>query len=160
MGEEYSSATNVSLFNLGCSEMEQTPIRILIVDDNVSMRAMIRAYLDECAGIEVVGDTGDPLDVSSLVRETAPDIILLDMFLPHRGGVEVQRIIASEFPAVRVLALSVYTDKRLVKAMIKEGAAGYISKSDMEAELEIALRQVAQGAQYFSEEIRRASQPH
>jgi DNA-binding NarL/FixJ family response regulator len=122
--------------------------RVVLVDDHELFRAGVRAELDGL--VEVVGDAATVADAVALIREQAPDVVLLDVHMPDGGGLEVIRRLADERPAARFLALSVSDAAEDVIAVIRAGARGYVTKTISGADLADAVRRVHDGDAVFS----------
>ncbi len=123
--------------------------RVVLVDDHELFRAGVRAELDGL--VDVVGDAANVADAVMLIRELAPDVVLLDVHMPDGGGLEVIRRLAAE-PAggARFLALSVSDAAEDVIAVIRAGARGYVTKTISGADLADAVRRVHDGDAVFS----------
>ncbi|HEY4426630.1 MAG TPA: response regulator transcription factor [Solirubrobacteraceae bacterium] len=122
--------------------------RVLIVDDHRLFRAGVRAELGR--QVDVVGDAGGVAEAVQAIRDSEPDVVLLDVHMPDGGGVEVIRRLDGELPGVRFLALSVSDAAEDVIAVIRAGARGYVTKSISGGELAEAVRRVAGGDAVFS----------
>lgn len=123
-------------------------LRIVVIDDHHLFRAGVRA---ELAGHhEVVADAGSVADGLAAIRDTQPDVVLLDVHLPEGGGVAILEALARVQPAPRVLALSVSDAAEDVVGMIRAGALGYVTKTVETAELLGAIAAVAAGEASFS----------
>jgi len=120
-------------------------IRVLIVDDHAMFRDGLRAVLEHQDDISLVGEASDAGSAIRLAVELRPDVILMDLQLPGRSGVEATRDIRASHPAVKVIALSMYHDTGTVDAMIQAGAQGYVLKEARAADLLAAIRAVAAG---------------
>lgn len=127
-----------------------TPIRLIIADDHMLMRAGVRKLLELVEGVEVVGETGNGLDVGDLVAALSPDIVLLDINMPGLDGLEVTAQLTKAWPATRVLILSMYDSDEYVSQALANGAKGYILKDAAPAELENAIQTVLRGGTYLS----------
>jgi len=125
-------------------------MRILLADDHAIIRQGLHSLLEKEADIEVVGEAADGREALELVRKTAPDIVIMDITMPNLNGVDATRRIVSEFPSVKVIALSIHSDRRFVADMLKAGASGYILKECLFDELVRAIRAVAGGGTYLS----------
>jgi len=130
-----------------------TPIRVVLADDHTLVRAGIRALLEKIPGVEVVGEADDGREVMTLVKLHRPDVVLMDISMPRLNGLEASARIAKEFPAVRVIILSMHSNEEYYWRALQAGAAGYLLKKAATAELEIALQRVAQGEIFLSREI-------
>jgi DNA-binding NarL/FixJ family response regulator len=122
--------------------------RVVLVDDHELFRAGVRAELDGL--VDVVGDAATVADAVALIREQAPDVVLLDVHMPDGGGLEVIRRLAVEPVAARFLALSVSDAAEDVIAVIRAGARGYVTKTISGADLADAVRRVHDGDAVFS----------
>ena len=120
-------------------------IRVLIVDDHALFRDGLRAVLEHQEDMSLVGEASDAGSAIRLAAELRPDVILMDLQLLGRSGVEATRDIRASQPAVKVIALSMYHDAGTVDAMIQAGAQGYVLKEARAAELMAAIRAVAAG---------------
>lgn len=120
-------------------------IRILLADDHPVVRSGIRSLLGQAADISIIAEASSGLEVMSLVRETQPDVLLLDMQLPGVSGVEIARQLKAINSPVRVLGFSAHADAQFVRTLIQNGAAGYLLKEDAPELLIEAVRSVARG---------------
>jgi len=122
--------------------------RVVLVDDHALFRAGVRSELDGL--VDVVGDAATVAEAVALIREAAPDVVLLDVHMPDGGGLEVLRQIGADAPATRFLALSVSDAAEDVIAVIRAGARGYVTKTISGADLADAVRRVHDGDAVFS----------
>jgi two-component system NarL family response regulator len=127
-------------------------IRILLADDHQMMRQGLRSLLAKEPDIEIVGEAADGTQVLSLVAQLAPDIVVMDIAMPGLNGQETTRRIVKDFPAVRVVALSTYGDRRYITQMLEAGACGYVVKATACEELLRALRAISGGQSYLCPE--------
>jgi DNA-binding NarL/FixJ family response regulator len=123
-------------------------VRVVIVDDHRLFRAGVRSELGPA--VEIVGEAGSVEAAVPLIKETDPDVVLLDVHLPDGGGQGVIAAVAPERPGVHFLALSVSDAPEDVIAVIRAGARGYVTKSISGEELTEAVRRVADGDAVFS----------
>jgi two-component system, NarL family, response regulator NreC len=123
-------------------------IRVLIVDDHAVVRAGLRLLLDAQDDIETVGEAGDAREAIFEARSTKPDVVLMDVVLGGRSGIEVTPELLHEQPETRVLVLSMQDDPRYVREAFAAGAHGYVLKEAADAELVTAVREVARGGRY------------
>ncbi|WBQ08277.1 response regulator transcription factor [Kribbella sp. CA-293567] len=121
--------------------------RVLIVDDQDDMRAGIRAMLMPDAGLTVVADLSDGLQVVPFLREHPVDLVLMDIRMPGIDGVEATRRIRAEHPAeqVRVIVLTTFDQDEIVLAALRAGANGFLSKTVSPAELVAGIAEVVTG---------------
>lgn len=120
-------------------------IRVLIADDHTVVRKGIRTLLMTEPGLEVVGEAGDGAEAIQQFRALQPDVLLLDMQMPVRNGVEVINELKQTFPEARILILTSFSEDETVFTAIKAGAMGYLLKDSSPEELIQAIRDVYQG---------------
>jgi len=120
-------------------------LRVLLVDDHEVVRLGLRTLLDQEPDIEVVGEAGTATEAVGQVLSLAPDVVLLDVRMPGRSGVDACRQIKSSRPQTRVIMLTSYTDDQALFDAIGAGADGYVLKQIGTQELVGALRRVARG---------------
>lgn len=127
--------------------------RVLIVDDHAIIREGLRSLLEKQPGMEAVADTDDGRKAVEFVRQFSPDIVIMDVTMPGLNGIEATRLITAESPEVKVIALSIHSQRRFVADMLSAGAAGYILKECLFDELVQAIGVVAAGGRYLSPKI-------
>jgi DNA-binding NarL/FixJ family response regulator len=123
-------------------------IRVLIVDDHAVVRAGLRLLLDAEDDIETVGEAGDAREAIFEARSTKPDVVLMDVVLGGKSGIEVTSELLHEDPEARILVLSMQDDPRYVREAFAAGAHGYVLKEAADTELVTAVREVARGGRY------------
>jgi DNA-binding NarL/FixJ family response regulator len=123
-------------------------VRILIVDDHAVVRTGLRLLLDTEDGLEAVAEAGTARDAVFEARKHKPDIVLMDVVLPDRSGIEATPDVLKEAPEAKVLVLSMEDDPSYVREAFAAGASGYVLKEAADTELVTALRQVASGERY------------
>lgn len=121
------------------------PVRVVVVDDHHVVRAGLRAVLSESAEVEVVGDAGTAADAVSICARLHPDVLLLDLHLPDRSGVEVCREVKLSSSDIKVLFLTSYGDEANVLAGLTAGADGYLLKTILGGDITDAVLKVAAG---------------
>jgi DNA-binding NarL/FixJ family response regulator len=126
------------------------PIRILIVDDHQIFRDGLKMLLDSEVGAEVVGEAENGADAVRLSAEKQPDVILMDLEMGERDGIQATRQIVSNRPEVKVLILTMFDDDQSVFAAMRAGARGYILKGVKRDEMLRAIWSVANGEAVFS----------
>jgi two-component system, NarL family, response regulator NreC len=129
-------------------------IRVLIADDHGLMRAGLAALLKCETDMEVVGAAANGREALRLARELRPDVLLADISMPPPDGIELARLLKAELPECRTLIVSMHDDLQLVQNALNAGAAGYLVKHALEADLSRAVRTVAGGQVYMYEGLR------
>lgn len=133
-------------------------ITVLLAEDHVIVREGLRKLLDAESDIEVVGEAGTGRQAVNLAREIHPDVVVMDIAMPHLNGLEATRQISQAAPDTRVLVLSAHNDELYVDKVIALGAAGYLIKQTSFRLLAEAIRAVHQGKTFFSPCIAKASE--
>ena len=123
-------------------------VRVVIVDDHAVVRSGLRLLLDTEDDIETVGEAGTAREALFEVRARKPDIVLMDVGLPDRSGIETTPAVLKEVPDTRVLILSMEDDPSYVRRAFAAGVSGYVLKEAAGAELVAAVRHVAAGERY------------
>jgi DNA-binding NarL/FixJ family response regulator len=126
--------------------------RVLLADDHQLVRQGLRALL-ETAGHTVVAEAADGREALALSREHSPEVLVLDISMPLLNGLDVARELARSAPRVRVVLLTMHTDRRYVTDAIKAGVRGYVHKSQAAEDLVRAIREVVRGGTYMSPTI-------
>lgn len=121
------------------------PVRVVIADDHPVVRAGIRDMLEADDEIEVVAEAASGDEALEQVEAEQPDVLLLDVEMPERSGVEVAQELQSESSPVRLLALSSYDDQEYVQGLLNSGASGYLTKEHAPELIVEAVRAVARG---------------
>ena len=124
------------------------PIRVLIVDDHAVVRAGLRLLLEREADLEVVAEAGNADEAVRAARLEKPDVVLLDVVMPGRSGIDVAAEVIEVSNGAKVLVLSMQDDPSYVREAFAAGAAGYLLKEGADAELVQAVHQVAEGGRY------------
>jgi two-component system, NarL family, response regulator NreC len=123
-------------------------IRTVVVDDHAVVRSGIRLLLDAEDDIEVVAEAGDAREAVFEVRAHKPDVVLLDVVMPGRSGIEAIPDLLNESPGTKILLLSMQDDAAYVREAFAAGASGYVLKEAADAEVVGAVRDVAGGSRY------------
>src|SRR5919202_2852228 len=129
------------------------PIRVLIADDHAIVRLGLRALIATEPGMEVVGEAVDGLDVVRKARSLRPDVIVLDLVMPHKDGIQATAEITREDPGARILVLTSFAEEDKLVPAFKAGAVGYLLKDSAPQDLLQAIRDVAQGASSLHPQI-------
>jgi DNA-binding NarL/FixJ family response regulator len=128
-------------------------IKIILADDHKIIREGLKALLEKNPGMEVVEEAQDGLTTVRLAKKLLPDIVIMDIGMPDMNGIDATRQIISETKGIRVIALSMHSDRRFVLQMLKAGASGYLLKDSAFEELELAIQTVISGQPYLSPKI-------
>ena len=128
-------------------------IRILLADDHKIVRDGLRTLLEQQSDMEVVGEAEDGRTTVQRVREQSPDVVIMDIAMPDLNGIEATRQILTEAPGVKVIALSMLSNRQFVVNMLKAGACGYMLKDCAFEELALAIRTVVANHPYLSPQI-------
>ena len=128
-------------------------IRILLADDHKIVRNGLRTLIGKEAGMEVIGEAENGRKALKMAEKIRPNVVIMDVTMPDMNGIEAARKIVTEVPGVKVIALSMHSDRRFVLGMLEAGASGYLMKDCAFDELAKAVRSVATGQTYLSPSI-------
>jgi len=128
-------------------------IRILLADDHKIVRDGLRAMISSHPDMEVVAEADNGRTAVSLVKQLAPDIVIMDISMPDLNGIEAARKIVTDAPRVKIIALSMHSESHYVKELFKAGASGYLLKDCAFEELANAIQTVAADQIYLSPRI-------
>jgi two-component system response regulator NreC len=134
-------------------------IRILIADDHALVRAGLRALLSASPDIEVVGEAADGVAVVEQCRHSTPDVVLMDLTMPGRGGIGAIHDLRRSCPNVKVLVLSMQEDETFVRQALLAGASGYVMKKSLASELTSAIHTVHRGDRHIPTCLATAGEP-
>lgn len=128
-------------------------IKVLIADDHTIVRDGLKQILDDAGNISVVAEAADGREVIDLVRRHHPDVVLLDISMPGRGGLDVLKDLTNMQPAPATLVLTMHPEEHYAVRAVRAGAAGYLTKSSAAEELVDAIRKVAGGGRYVTQSV-------
>ncbi|MDC8783632.1 response regulator [Roseateles koreensis] len=132
-------------------------IKVILCDDHALIRRGIRDTLSDVADIEVIGEAGDYGELRSLLRDLGPnngcDVLVLDINMPGRSGLDVLHVLKDEGTSIRTLIVSMYPEDQYAIRALRAGAYGYVNKGGDPQVLVQAVRTVAQGRKYVTPEI-------
>ncbi len=128
-------------------------IRVVLADDHHLVRQGLRALLEKAGDIEVVGEAADGQEALALVARLLPDVLVLDIAMPHLNGVEAVGRLRGLEVKTKALILSMYADETLVRQALRNGAKGYLLKRAVSDELLLAVRAVSRGDTFLSPEV-------
>jgi two-component system response regulator NreC len=124
-------------------------IRIVLADDHKIVRDGLKSMLAEETGMQVVAEAEDGRTAVRLAHDLSPDVVVMDVGMPQLNGIDACRQIADQLPHVRVIALSMHSDRHFVQEMLKAGASGYLLKDCAFDELAKAIRSVMANGTYL-----------
>ena len=128
-------------------------IKILLVDDHKILRDGLCSLAKGYPDMDVVGEAADGKTAIRLVQELSPDVVIMDISMPDLNGIDATRRINSDYPDVKIIALSMHYDKQFVSEIFKAGASGYLIKDSAFDELEHAIHVVMDGKTYMNPQI-------
>ena len=131
------------------SEVSQKIIRIMIADDHAILRAGLRSLLNDQADMEVVAEAVNGEEAIEKAEEYRPDVLLLDITMPRKSGIEAIADIHKLSPATRILVLTMHDDHAYLRSVLAAGGAGYLVKKAADTELLMAIRMIQQGRSYI-----------
>jgi DNA-binding NarL/FixJ family response regulator len=127
-------------------------IKILIADDHTMMREGLKQILASCSDMQVADEAGDGMEALRKIRSQELDVVLLDMSMPGRSGIELIRQIRDEKPRLPILVLSMHREAQYAGRVLKAGASGYLCKDGAPSQLIHAIRKVASGGVFITQE--------
>ena len=138
------------------TEKASATIRVFIADDHAIVREGLKQILAESPDMIVAGEAENGLDAIRLFRKARCHVMLLDISMPDRNGIDVLKQVKKEHPEMAVLMLSMHREDQYAIRSLKAGAAGYLTKQSAPRELVVAIRQVATGQKYVSAALAQA----
>ncbi len=128
-------------------------ISVILVDDHVIMRDGLKRLLEAESDIEVVGEADNGRKAVKIALDKNPDIIIMDIAMKDMNGIEATRQIKEENPKIKIIALSMHSERQIVIGILRAGASGYLLKDSTSTELVEAIRTVYRGRKYISQKI-------
>ena len=128
-------------------------VRLLIIDDHTIVRHGLRQVVSDAADIHVAAEAGSSAEAIRLLREGSFDMVLLDISLPDKNGIDTLKQIKRDKPALPVIMLSMHAEDEFGVRAMKAGASGYVNKQNAHDQLVTAIRQVASGRRYISPDL-------
>lgn len=125
------------------------PYHIVLAEDHARFRQVIKSLIEANAGLKVVGEVEDGLKLLELLQETVPDLIILDISMPHLHGLEATRRIKQHFPEIKVLILTLHKCREYFRQAMLAGAEGYLLKEQADRELIPAIKKILGGGSYI-----------
>ncbi len=127
--------------------------RVVVADDHAVVRRGLVQILSDAEGITVVGEASNAAEVLGTLRQTPCDVLLLDISMPGKNGIEALKVIRQEFPRVRTLIVSMYSEDQFAVRALKSGASGYLTKQAPPERVVEAVQRVAAGRRYVTPEL-------
>jgi DNA-binding NarL/FixJ family response regulator len=128
-------------------------IRIVIADDHAIVREGLKRIVSSVEDMQVTGEAADGTEVMQRVRDLSFDVLMLDLSMPGRSGMELIKLVHAEKPKLRILVLSMHQELQYAVRAIKSGASGYLTKESAPSLLEQAIRKLAGGGAFISAEV-------
>ena len=125
-------------------------IKVFIIDDHQMIIEGIRSLLENEAGIQWMGHAKLPDDLMVFLRHKQPDVLLMDISLPQKSGLELCREVKEKYPAIHIIGLSTSNQPSIIRKMIENGASGYLLKDASKHEIVTALEEVSKGLTYMN----------
>jgi two-component system, NarL family, response regulator NreC len=126
------------------------PYNILLADDHAMFRQGIRSLLEPLEGINICGEVADGLELLELLKNTSPDLIILDISMPNLRGLEAAREIKRLYPHIKIMLLTMHKKKEFIRQGLEEGVDGFLLKDELGNELVRAVQNLQRGGKYLS----------
>jgi DNA-binding NarL/FixJ family response regulator len=128
-------------------------VKILLADDHRIMREGLKALLGKLSSVEVIAEAENGIDTLNVTRQKKPDVVVMDIAMPDINGIEVTRQLKSELAEIKIIALSMHSDRRFVSEILKAGASAYVLKQAAFEDLEKAIKAVMMNRTFLSADI-------
>lgn len=128
-------------------------INLIIVDDHQLVRDGLKSLLSSHPGIVILGEASSGSELLKLLKENQPDILMLDVSLPGMSGLDITRIISTDYPDIKVMIVSMHIAEDFIFTALKAGARGYVHKNASRQELISAIETIHEGKEYFSTQV-------
>ena len=128
-------------------------INVFIADDHALIREGIKKLLSPFSDIKLVGETADPFEIIELIKKNNCDILILDLSMPGKNGLDLIKEIKTLYPEIKILVMTMMPEDQFAKRTLKIGASGYLTKESAPEELITAIRKIASGRKYISETL-------
>ena len=126
------------------------PYDVVLVDDHTMFREGVRKIIDKIEDVRISGEAGDGLELLQLLKDSSPDLVILDLSMPNMRGLEAMREIKRICPQTKILVLTMHKKKEFIRQVLEDGADGFLSKDDASSELIRAISTIKQGGKYYS----------
>jgi len=128
-------------------------INIVVVDDHAVVRAGMKALIQSDPTLNVIGEASGGLEALELIKDSIPDVVVLDLSMPDLDGIQVTRELHHKFPSIKILILTVHEDEAMLREVMQSGALGYILKHAAEKELIEAIKKIHMGEMYVDQKM-------
>jgi two-component system, NarL family, invasion response regulator UvrY len=128
-------------------------INVVVIDDHAVVREGLKRIISENPGMAVSGEAGDGYEAIKVVKDKPCDVVLLDITMPNKNGLDVLKQIRAESPRLPILVLSMHAEDQYAIRVLRAGAAGYLTKESAPASLVQAIRKVVRGGKYVSQTL-------
>jgi two-component system, NarL family, response regulator NreC len=126
------------------------PATIILAEDHVLVRQGLRRIIQEDPAMQVTCEAGDGLEVLEFLKDSLADVVILDISLPHLGGLEVAQIVRTQYPAIKIVILTMHREKYFFQKAVGIGVHGYILKEEADTVLINVIKSVLEDKTYFS----------
>jgi DNA-binding NarL/FixJ family response regulator len=123
---------------------------IILAEDHVLVRQGLRRIIQEDPAVQVTHEAGDGQEVLEFLKDSVPDVVILDISMPHLGGLEAARIIKAQYPTIKIVILTMHREKSFLQKAIEIGVDGYVLKDEADSVLINTIKAVLEGKTYFS----------
>lgn len=127
--------------------------KVLIADDHQLFREGLVNLLSSAPDVEVIAEAEDGRDATEKTKKLKPDVLLIDIGMPHMNGIEATRVLKKDMPELKIIAVSMHSDRQFVKGILEAGADGYLLKNCTYRQLIDAIQSVQSGKKYLSDDI-------
>jgi DNA-binding NarL/FixJ family response regulator len=128
-------------------------LKVIIADDHAILREGLRGILSSTDDMQVIGEAGNHAEIIKLLRSQRCDVLLLDIAMPGKNGIDTLKQVKNEWPTLPVLMLSMYPEDQYAVRALKAGASGYLTKASAPGQLVEAIRQVTRGRKFITPEL-------
>lgn len=128
-------------------------VKLLLVDDHDLVLKGLKSILEQDKALNVLGEAGNGLEALAFLQHTEVDLVITDIKMPEMSGIELARRIKADYPAIKVLVLTLFKDKEYVNAIVESEAEGYLLKNVGQQELLRAIHHISNNGTYYSQEI-------
>lgn len=135
------------------------PVNVFIIDDHPMVVEGLHSLLSRLENIEVIGSVSNAFDAIPFIQKNMPDVVLLDINLPEISGIDLCKKIHQNFPSIRILGMSTFSERSYISRMIENGASGYLIKSASAEEIAEAINTIQKGKIYLSVAMEHLARP-